>query len=187
MRPVNNRINIKRECDFVVKQEQEQMYACDSVEVAFDQSQPLYKLKNENIRIKEEHQRDQLKWQKKIQNLTEINTECKSTIRRLTYDNKLLKAQNKQLQSEFNRTHCDPIQQNVDANSSINVNNNSIETKQANNDVYEVEQLVSHKTRNGIKYFLIRWKGYDASFDTWEREENLNCQRLLKNYSKSLK
>lgn len=164
------------------------MYLCESVEVTVDQSQQLHKLKTETKRKKkDDSERDELKWQQQIQKLTEENTQYKNTIQRLTHENKLLVARNKQLQSEFNRTDHDANQKNADANTSKNVNNTSTTTGKTNNHVYEVEQLVSHKIRNGSKYFLIRWKGYDASFDTWEREENLNCSKLLKKYLLSLK
>lgn len=186
-RPVKNRINIKKECDFVVKREHEQMYFCESLEVTVDRSKQIHKLEKKNKQLKDELQHDQLIWQHTIEKLTARNEEYKHTIRRLTYDNKKLPAQNKQLQSEFNRKGYDAIQKNINGDTSKNVNNKSVVTKQTNENVYEVEQLVSHKTRNGSKHFLIRWKGYDDSFDTWKREENLNCPKLLKKYLQSLK
>lgn len=186
-RPMKNRINIKKECDFVVKQEQEQMYLCESVKVTVNQSNRLHKLKNENKRLKDTHQRDQLKWQHEIQELTQTNKEYKYTIRRLTHDNSLLKSRNKQLQSGLNRADYDAIQKNIDVSTSKNVNTKSVLTERTDNNVYEVDKLVSHKTQNGTRHFLIRWKGYDASFDTWEREDSLSCPELLKKYLRSFK
>lgn len=49
---------------------------------------------------------------------------------------------------------------------------------------YEVESIVDKKkTKNGVKY-LIRWKGWDSSSDTWETEDNLNCPELIKAFNK---
>ncbi|KXN87990.1 hypothetical protein AN958_07850 [Leucoagaricus sp. SymC.cos] len=49
---------------------------------------------------------------------------------------------------------------------------------------YEVKKIIKHKrTPQGIKY-LIRWKGYSLSDNTWEWEDNLNTQE---NYSGSIK
>ena len=52
---------------------------------------------------------------------------------------------------------------------------------------FEVEAILSHRIgrRNKIE-FLIRWKGFDISDDTWEPESNLeNCPLLLAEYKSS--
>lgn len=54
---------------------------------------------------------------------------------------------------------------------------------------YVVEKILAHEiVRNGGTTewrFLIRWKGFDSSFDTWERKENLHCPAILKKYLKA--
>lgn len=47
---------------------------------------------------------------------------------------------------------------------------------------YEVESLLDHEGKNGEMYYLIHWKNYDSTHDTWERESNLKCAALLKRY-----
>lgn len=153
------------------------MYMNESVAVIVDHSQQLHKYKMENKRFNDEHQRDQ----SEIRKLTETNVEHVKTIRYLKVDNQRLQAQNKQLQSQFNRISYDANQKCEDGS------NKPIGTKRKATNVYEVEKLVSHRTRNGSMQFLVRWKGYDADSDTWEREKNLNCPRLLKKYLQSLK
>lgn len=45
---------------------------------------------------------------------------------------------------------------------------------------YEVERIIDvHFKKNKTRDFLIRWKGFSARDDTWEPEENLNCQELI--------
>lgn len=150
------------------------MYLCESVEVVIDQSQQLQKLKRENRRLNDENKRNQ----QVIQRLHVKRIELQNTIRHLTSSNKILQAHNKQLQSQLNRTDYDATTTNADEQT----NPNNIASVQKNENVYEVEKVMSHKIRNNVRYFLIRWKGYDSDSDTWEREENLNCPRLVKQY-----
>lgn len=46
---------------------------------------------------------------------------------------------------------------------------------------YEVKQLMAHRKRNNQREFLVQWT------DTWEKESNLNCPKILKEYSKQHK
>lgn len=47
---------------------------------------------------------------------------------------------------------------------------------------YEVEDIVDHKIARGKTSFLIRWKNYDASGDTWEPEGSLSCPEIIARY-----
>jgi hypothetical protein len=43
-----------------------------------------------------------------------------------------------------------------------------------------VEKVLEVKfKKQGKREFLIRWKGFPSSADTWEPEENLNCTDLI--------
>ena len=53
-----------------------------------------------------------------------------------------------------------------------------------NDDEYEVERILA---QDGQRY-LIKWKGYPTSENTWEPVENLtNCQHLLKDFRQARK
>lgn len=52
--------------------------------------------------------------------------------------------------------------------------------------VYEVEKLLNHKVKNGVRSYLVRWMGYSPKHDSWEKESNLNCPDILSAYNASV-
>lgn len=52
---------------------------------------------------------------------------------------------------------------------------------------FEVEAIVDHKTKNGKNFFLIKWKGWKESQNTWEPQSSLNCPAILEKYRQSSK
>ena len=54
------------------------------------------------------------------------------------------------------------------------------------NDEYEVERILKHKRVNGRPLYLIKWKGYDTSENTWEPITNLKgCHRAMQDYQQT--
>lgn len=49
---------------------------------------------------------------------------------------------------------------------------------------YEVDEIIQHKIRGTKNVFLIRWKGYGADADTWEKEKSLSCPEIVAKYKK---
>lgn len=41
---------------------------------------------------------------------------------------------------------------------------------------------MDHKIEDDTKFFYIRWKGYDASADSWERQRDIKCPGLIIKY-----
>lgn len=50
---------------------------------------------------------------------------------------------------------------------------------------FEVENILDDEFRNGKQYFLVKWKGYNDSENSWESKSNLNCPKILKQYFES--
>ena len=51
-------------------------------------------------------------------------------------------------------------------------------------EVFSVEKIVSKRVVGGKTQYLLKWKGYDSDENTWEPEENLDCQDLLEEFNK---
>lgn len=118
-----------------------------------------------------ETQIDKLKKEKEMLcNMTEKNkSDQKDMLNRidsLTKQNKLLVAQLEQLK--------------------FGIAQSSTEEKGDDTNTFDVERIISHKIRRNKKMFLIRWKNYDKSHDSWVAEKDLNCDKLLMEYLKSI-
>lgn len=42
--------------------------------------------------------------------------------------------------------------------------------------------MINLRTIKGRRQFLVRWKGYGESADTWENEKDLSCPKLIQEY-----
>ena len=50
---------------------------------------------------------------------------------------------------------------------------------------WEVEKVLNKKKIRGVEKYLIRWKGFTAEGDTWERRENLkNAEELIEEFER---
>lgn len=90
-------------------------------------------------------------------------------------ENNILKARTKQLQFG--------VHQNIDYNRERKEYNEK-KHESSDEDVFEVQEILQHKMMKKKRHFLVRWKGYDSSDDSWVPETRLNCQKILKSYLK---
>lgn len=54
--------------------------------------------------------------------------------------------------------------------------------KDDDEEVYEVEKVLDHNRRRNKTYYLIKWKGYSEEESTWEAEDNVFAEELVKDY-----
>lgn len=96
-------------------------------------------------------------------------TEHEQQNKELAHENRILSARTKQLQSEITKQE--------------HRNENTIEKDKS--DIFEVEKLIDDKIIGKIRYFLVRWKGFEPCDDTWEREKKsemrVNFEKVLAN------
>ena len=53
---------------------------------------------------------------------------------------------------------------------------------------YKFEALLAHRKQRGKLQYLVKWKGYDTSENTWEPEDNLtHMEELLREYKRRRK
>ena len=51
---------------------------------------------------------------------------------------------------------------------------------------YEVEEILGHRMHRPKKQYLIKWKGYPSSDNSWEDATNVHAQDLVAEYNASL-
>ncbi len=61
-----------------------------------------------------------------------------------------------------------------------------VESNEDSDTVFEIEKILDHKIINNEKHFLIKWKNYDPSENSWEREDNITSKRTINKYFKDL-
>lgn len=59
-----------------------------------------------------------------------------------------------------------------------------IASKKTESQEFEVDKLIKHRGRKGNREFLVRWKGFGTTDDTWEKEQNLCLPKILNHYLK---
>ena len=48
---------------------------------------------------------------------------------------------------------------------------------------WEIEKILNKRKIRGIDKYLVRWKGFTAEHDTWERKEDLgNAKEMLEEF-----
>lgn len=61
--------------------------------------------------------------------------------------------------------------------------NSSGSDSNSDSETYEVEKILDHRVDSmGRRRFWLKWKGYDYSENTWEKEEDLDCPELIAEY-----
>lgn len=123
--------------------------------------------------------------------LEQKTTAASAKITQLESDLLQLKRQHTEKMKEYKQKVSDLSDQNGKLNARIQqlqtamARNNQVEKK--SDDVYEVEEIIGDKKIGKVQYYKIKWKGFDETHDSWERETNLMCPSILKAYTQTKK
>lgn len=101
-----------------------------------------------------------------------LKTNNEAKISELTRNRDLLEARTKQFQTV--------IAQQIDTKQ-VSSRKSSTESDE---EEFEVERLLKDKLIEK-RVYLVRWKSYDSTHDSWVEEANLNCPAILKKYKES--
>ncbi|KAM6976829.1 histone-lysine N-methyltransferase SUV39H1-A [Aplochiton taeniatus] len=52
---------------------------------------------------------------------------------------------------------------------------------------YEVEYICDYNKKKGQEFYLVKWKGYPDSENTWEPRKNLKCTKLMKQFHEDMR
>lgn len=52
------------------------------------------------------------------------------------------------------------------------------------NDQFEVERLLKHRIKNGELMFFVKWKDFNNRHNSWVKQSNLSCKKILHDYLK---
>lgn len=89
-----------------------------------------------------------------------------------------------QKQNEDRKAELEALRKELAAQSS--------NTSRSNNNIYDVEEILDHKTVRGKYHYWIKWEGYSHKDNTWEPEKNISnttkfveyCNKHNLNHSK---
>lgn len=116
--------------------------------------------------VKSQQQNNSLQ-ETELMKLKKMLAEQNTCVANLTRENNALKSKIKQLM----------------ANSCVSGLDENLSTNDSE-DEFEVEAILGHRGKKGKYQYLIRWKNYPPSEDSWEKEANLNCPEILLEYKK---
>lgn len=172
-------IVVKQELDFIVKEENlttSDSFLCSREVVKAVPTGACINCHSKQMEIEE------LKSEKKelIEGLTSAKKDAQTYYLDLKKSERALIKAEKDYNALKNQIECLNKQNDVYCQQNQRLKSQMKKLQCNENDLYEVENIVGHEKNK----YLVKWKGYANSENTWECEHNLNCPQILNKYKK---
>lgn len=56
------------------------------------------------------------------------------------------------------------------------------DTSENDSDVYEIDAILQERTKGSVTQYLVRWKGYSSSEDSWVEVSDMNAPDLMHDF-----
>lgn len=159
------------------------MFICENIDVRGtddDSSNRILQQKSDNMEIEVKRLKIELKSAER--NHQHERSELMRKNKAFSREIQSMAARLKQLQKGIESGRDAKERKHANEKVILGEQNRDASSDSSDEDVYDVERILLHKTKCDKKMFLIRWKGFDSTHDTWERKENLNCPEKLQEY-----
>lgn len=127
----------------------------------------------EKQKLLEDHSTEKARLSKQMDELRTLNSQNQSKSEaKKQEDTKTisdLMCQNKRLQAQIKQFRSGIMQQN----------------SKVDDKYYEVEAITDHQGTRNARRYLVHWKDFDESHDSWQKESNLKHSSILSQYKRS--
>lgn len=177
--------SLRSEKDILLQQIQNNSKLINAIESDKQALTLQLQVANEKVKVLEQEKvgliMENEKSNERLNDLQQKNSKMQKDSQVSTSKTQHLRKQNRVLGAKVKQ-----IQYGVEQNSRFNQEQNN-ESESTDSEVFEVKKILAHKYVGEARHFLVRWKSFDPSEDSWVAEKHLTCPSILNAYLKKAK